>query len=113
MQAKQVVLFARQAALDADDLHRIIHVWGFHVSDGAGNVQDKLEHFFGTRKRSGRSMDFAREHAMQEIIDEVFFAHLVNLHKHSLALRVAGLKHNDGDAAAVGPMGLLSQENLA
>src|SRR5207248_1108011 len=86
LHGKQVVLLARQAALDADDLHRIIHVWGFHVSDGAGNVQDKLEHFFGTRKRSGRSMDFAREHAMQEIIDEVFFAHLVNLHKHSLAL---------------------------
>ena len=50
---------------------------------------------------------------MQEIIDEVFFAHLVNLREHRLALRVSGLEHDNGDAAAVGPVRLLSQENLA
>src|ERR1700758_2789011 len=107
MQTKQVVLFTREAALDANDLHRVIHLWGFHVSDSAGNVQDELEYFRRTRQCFWRSMDFACEHAMQEMTIEVFLSHLVDLPKHGLALRFTGLKHDDGDAAAVGPVDLL------
>src|SRR2546430_8729333 len=91
MQTKQVLLFTRKAALDTDHLHRFVYVRVFHVADGAGNVEDELQYFRGTRQCFWRSMDFAGEHAMQEIIDEVFFAHLVNLREHRLALRVSGL----------------------
>src|SRR5256886_13434893 len=54
-----------------------VYVRVFHVADGAGNVEDELQYFRGTRQCFWRSMDFAGEHAMQEIIDEVFFAHQI------------------------------------
>src|SRR5438105_14515925 len=94
-QAKQIILFTREAALDANHLHRVIHVRGFHVPDGTGNIEDELEYFCGTRQRFWRRMDFARENAMKEITVEVFFDHLINVNKTGLALRVAGLKHDE------------------
>src|SRR6516165_8732864 len=55
---------------------------------------------------------FTGEHAVQEVLIEVFLIHLVNLREHGLSFDLARLQHDYCDAAAIGPVVLFPHEDL-
>jgi len=48
---------------------------------------------------------------VQEVIIEIGLIHLADIAKHDGALRLAGLHHNEGDAAAIWPVTALTKKN--
>jgi len=85
MQPDGIILLARKAAVDADDLHGIINLGWFQISDGARNIEDEFEYLRRAAQGLRSGMEFAGEHTVQKVLIEVLFIHLVNLREHGLS----------------------------
>src|SRR6266705_745611 len=87
------------------------HVKPVSLILGTGHDQYELAHTQGSCQGYRGNHHFASENAVQEVIIEIGFIHLADIAKHDGTLRLAGLHHHEGDAAAIWPVTALTKKN--